>query len=85
MCKAKVIVNGVNMLVMPEFRAVLKTFDPKAEDKIHLMGVVATQWDGEYNLSEVMNCTRFSLQGLQDAKKMLMCAIEEYDKFSKVA
>lgn len=84
MCKAKVIVNGVNMLVMPEFRKVLKDFDD-AEEKIHLMGIVETRWDGEYNLNEVMTCTRFSLQGLQDAKKMLMCAIEEYEKFSKVA
>lgn len=84
MCKAKVLVNGVNMLVMPEFRKVLKDFDT-TEEKIHLMGIVSTQWDGDYNLNEVMTCTRFSSVGLQDAKKALMCAVEEYDKFSKVA
>lgn len=83
MAAVKVLVNCVNIIVLPEFRRVLKEWEGFDKSGARLVGVVQTRWDGEYNLEEVMTASRFSIPGLQDAKRDLMATIAEYDKVSK--
>jgi len=82
MAAVKVIVNRVNLLVLPEFRQVLKEWEDFGKTGDRLVGIVETRWDGSYNLEEVMTASRFSTPGLQDAKRDLMATIAEYDKVS---
>jgi hypothetical protein len=81
MASVKVMVNRVNILVLPDFRKVLKEWEKFGNTTgERLVGIVVTPWDGEYNLEEVMTSSRFSIPGLQDAKRDLMATIAEYDK-----
>lgn len=80
MAAVKVIVNRVNMLALPEFRQVLKEWEDFGKSGDRLVGIVRTKWDGDYNLEEVMTASRFSIPGLQDAKRDLMATLAEYDK-----
>lgn len=83
MASVKVIVNRVNILVLPEFRKVLKEWEELGKSGERLVGIIETRWDGNYNLEEVMTASRFSAPGLQDAKRDLLATIAEYDKVAE--
>ena len=84
MPKAKVEVNGVDILVLPEFREVLKKYDRMAHGNKRLVGLVSTRWNEEYNLDEVMNCSMYSAVGIQHVREMLFAAIADYDRVAEV-
>lgn len=80
MSTTKVMVNGVNMLALAEFRDVIKNYDMMDPTRMRLVGFVESRFAEPEHLDRVMHATMFSPIGLIEAKEKLMTVIAEYDR-----